>query len=81
MKENQHKVRDKDQSQIGKLEQQIRYFQEQQSFSTQEMTIKLKNLEEQVILGDHTRQQLRDKLNQAEESNREMVSFIKSLQN
>mgnify|MGYP000023212144 FL=1 len=43
----------------------------------QEIILKVKNLEEQVLMSDKTRIELRDKLRVAEEGNREMISFIK----
>lgn len=80
MKENQFKARDAEVSQISKLETQLRYSQEQQQYGMQEIILKVKNLEEQVLMSDKTRIELRDKLRVAEEGNREMISFIKNLQ-
>jgi hypothetical protein len=42
--------------------------------------MKIKNLEEQVLLGEKTRIDLRDKLRVTEDNNREMINFIKNLQ-
>lgn len=42
---------------------------------------KLKSLDDQVSLGERTRVELRDKLRVTEDNNREMVNFIKNLQN
>ena len=47
----------------------------------QEIMAKLKNLEDQVMLGEKTRLDLRDKLRVTEDANREMMTFIKNLQN
>lgn len=44
-----------------------------------EITLKVKNLEEQVVMSEKTKMDLRDKLRVAEEGNREMISFIKNL--
>ena len=49
-------------------------------FSAQEITVKLKSLEDQVLLGEKTRIDLRDKLRVTEDNNREMINFIKNLQ-
>ena len=40
---------------------------------------KLKNLEDQVLLGDKTRLDLRDKLRVTEDANNQMMAFIKNL--
>lgn len=44
------------------------------------MTVKIKNLEEQVLLTEQTKNELRDKLRIADDGNREMIAFIKNLQ-
>jgi hypothetical protein len=44
------------------------------------MSVKIKNLEEQVVLSESTKNELRDKLRIADDGNREMISFIKNLQ-
>lgn len=80
MKENQFKLRDGDLTNIGKLENQIRFAQEQMKFTTQEMSIKIKNLEEQVLLTEQSKNELREKLRIADDGNREMIAFIKNLQ-
>ena len=46
----------------------------------QEITAKIKSLEDQVLLGDRTRLELRDKLRITEDNNREIFNFIKNLQ-
>ena len=46
MKDNQFKARDVDQEQLTKIENQIRYQQEEAKFSQQEFTSKLKNMED-----------------------------------
>ena len=40
----------------------------------------MKSLEDQVLLADRTRNELRDKLRVTEDNNREMINFIKTLQ-
>ena len=40
----------------------------------------MKSLEDQVLLADRTRNELRDKLRVTEDNNREMINFIKNLQ-
>jgi hypothetical protein len=45
----------------------------------QEILAKMKNLEDQVLLGEKTRLDLRDKLRITEDGNREMMAFIKNL--
>lgn len=79
-KELQLKMRDDEMGQLGKLENQLRYNSEQASFTQQEITTKIKNLEDQVLLGEKTRLDLRDKLRVTEDNNREMINFIKNLQ-
>jgi hypothetical protein len=37
----------------------------------------MKSLEDQVVLGDKSRAELRDKLRITEENNREMLNFVK----
>ena len=49
-------------------------------FSTQEMSVKIKNLEDQVLLTEQTKNELREKLRIADDGNREMIAFIKNLQ-
>lgn len=44
------------------------------------MAIKVKNLEDQLMLQEQTKAELRDKLRIADDGNREMISFIKNLQ-
>ena len=80
MKNNQFKVRDEESSQISKLENQLRFNTEQQQFNMQEVALKVKNLEDQALLSDKIRTELRDKLRVTEDGNREMISFIKNLQ-
>ena len=46
VKDNQYKLRDGDLTNVGKLENQIRFAQEQMKFTSQEMSVKIKNLEE-----------------------------------
>lgn len=46
----------------------------------QEVALKVKNLEDQALLSDKIRTELRDKLRVTEDGNREMISFIKNLQ-
>lgn len=45
-----------------------------------EILQKLKSLEDQVQLGEATRQEMRDKLRIADDSNKELAKFIRSLQ-
>lgn len=80
MKNNQFKVRDEETSHISRLENQLRFNTEQQQFNMQEVALKVKNLEDQVLLSDKIRTELRDKLRVTEDGNREMISFIKNLQ-
>jgi len=42
--------------------------------------MKIKNLEDQVIFTEQSKNELRDKLRVAEDGNREMIAFIKNLQ-
>lgn len=65
---------------MGRIESQVRQSTEQQSYSQQEIVQKLKSLEDQVLLGDKTRNELNQKLRVTEDNNREMVAFIKNLQ-
>ena len=58
----------------------MRQSSEQQQYTQIEVVQKLKSLEDQVLLGDKTRQELNQKLRVTEDNNREMVSFIKNLQ-
>jgi len=58
----------------------MRQSSEQQQYTQLEVVQKLKSLEDQVLLGDKTRQELNQKLRVTEDNNREMVSFIKNLQ-
>ena len=80
IKENQFKARDVDQEQLTKIENQIRFFQEQAKFTQQEYNSKLKNMEDQIIFTEQSKNELRDKLRVAEDGNREMIAFIKNLQ-
>ena len=80
MKNNQFKVRDEETSHISRLENQLRFNTEQQQFNMQEVALKVKNLEDQVLLSDKIRTEIRDKLRVTEDGNREMISFIKNLQ-
>ena len=79
-KQQQLGLRDQDLTKIGRIESHIRQSSEQQTYSQQEITQKIKLLEDQVTLGDKTRQELNQKLRVTEDNNREMVSFIKNLQ-
>lgn len=47
---------------------------------SQEMNLKIKSLEDQVMLSDKIKIELRDKLRVTEDGNREMMAFIKNLQ-
>tara|TARA_B100000519_G_C14010037_1_gene328239 strand:+ start:427 stop:645 length:219 start_codon:yes stop_codon:yes gene_type:complete len=58
----------------------MKFEQEQNRFTIQEMFGKIKNLEVQVNLSEQTRNEMRDKLRVAEDGNREMITFIKNLQ-
>ena len=58
----------------------MRQSSEQHQYTQLEVVQKLKSLEDQVLLGDKTRQELNQKLRVTEDNNREMVSFIKNLQ-
>ena len=80
IKNNQIKLRDQDLKNIGQVESQVRSVSENQIFTQQEILAKLKGLEDQVLLGDRVRVELRDKLRITEDNNREMVNFIKNLQ-
>ena len=74
------KVTDSQQVNIGKLESQVRYATEQQTYQQSEIMGRLKNLEDQIAISDSMRNELRDKLKGAEESNRDLAAFIRSLQ-
>ena len=79
-KQQQLGLRDQDLTKMGRIESHIRQSSEQQLYTQQEITQKVKLLEDQVSLGDKTRQELNQKLRVTEDNNREMVSFIKNLQ-
>lgn len=66
-------------SQISKIQNELQFNSETQKFQQQEITAKLKSLEDQVLLADRTRTDLRDKLRVTEDNNREMINFIKNL--
>jgi hypothetical protein len=58
----------------------MRENQEFQSFSVSEMALKLRKLEEIIEFGERTKGELRERLMKSEESNKELVSFMKGLQ-
>jgi hypothetical protein len=79
IKDQSFKTRDVDMQAISKLENAMRFQDEQNKFIQQDMVGKIKNLEEQVRLSDGQRTEMRDKLRVAEDGNREMITFIKNL--
>lgn len=44
------------------------------------MSVKIKNMEEQILLTEQSKNELREKLRIADDGNREMIAFIKNLQ-
>lgn len=47
--------------------------------SQHEFEVKMKNMEDQILFTEQSKNELRDKLRVAEDGNREMIAFIKNL--
>lgn len=57
----------------------MRYSSEQQSMVQSELGTKVKNMEEQLTMNEAMRNELRDRLRVAEDSNKELTAFMRSL--
>lgn len=64
----------------SKLENTVRYSSDQQLFGIQEVMQKIKFLEDQVLREEKNKLETRDRLRIADENNRELMNFIKSIQ-
>jgi len=64
----------------SKLENNVRYSSDQQLFSIQEVMQKIKFLEDQISMEEKNKLETRDRLRIADENNRELMNFIKSIQ-
>ena len=76
IKTQQKNIYNHDQGKLNKLENKIRETNESQLFYKKDMLSKLKWLEDQVILGEKSRNEQKDKINDklrlAEEKNKEV---------
>jgi hypothetical protein len=64
----------------NKLENSLKYREDQSYFSVSELANKISIVEDNVRREEKARVELREKLRVSEEQNREMVNFIKSIQ-
>lgn len=74
-------IQDLERDARSKLENSIKFSNDQSHYSLQEVSQKILSLEDQIRREEKMRVELRDKLKNSEEANREMVNFIKSIQN
>lgn len=64
----------------NKLETSFKYTNDQQHYNLNEVMQKIHFLEDQIKIEEKTRTDMRDRLRVADENNRELMNFIKSIQ-
>ena len=73
-------IADQERVERNKLESSLKYDKDQSNYTIGEVMSKVNFLEENLRREEKTRVELRDKLRIADENNRELMNFIKSIQ-
>ncbi len=73
-------IADQERVERSKLESSLKYDKDQSNYTISEVMSKVNFLDENLRREEKTRVELRDKLRIADENNRELMNFIKSIQ-
>lgn len=74
-------IAEQERAERNKLETTLKYDKDQQFYNINEVMQKISFLDEALKREERTRIEMRDKLRVADENNREMMNFIKGIQN
>ena len=72
-------IADQERVERSKLESSLKYDKDQSNYTISEVMSKVNFLDENLRREEKTRVELRDKLRIADENNRELMNFIKSI--
>ena len=72
-------IADQERVERSKLESSLKYDKDQSNYTISEVMSKINFLDENLRREEKTRVELRDKLRIADENNRELMNFIKSI--
>ena len=72
-------IADQERVERSKLESSLKYDKDQSNYTISEVMSKVNFLDENLRREEKTRVELRDKLRMADENNRELMNFIKSI--
>lgn len=73
-------IADSERDARSKLETTVKYTNDQQHYNLNEVMSKINFLEDSIKREEATKLEMRDKLRLADENNRELMNFIKSIQ-